>query len=235
MAGQPLRNRNRAMGLAGALLVHAAMIAGLLLLAPRHPQSPASEPSLVAVPLAGPSPAPPPPPPPDDIAQGAAERPSRGTSEAPSPPEPALPLAPPAPAEPAPDVGPAAASGRGAAAGSGAGQGGAGSGSGLGTGGSGLGAGRITPPERIEGALTHADYRRARPPAGAAGTVSVTFRVRTDGRVGGCSVLRSSGYAVFDRATCRLIEERFRFRPAHDESGDPVEWDIRTEYTWTPR
>ena len=88
---------------------------------------------------------------------------------------------------------------------------------------------------RIAGELTNADYRRARPPAGAAGTVVVGFRVRTDGAVDGCEVLRSSGVAVFDEATCRLIRQRFRFRPALDASGRAITYQIRTEYTWQPR
>ena len=123
----------------------------------------------------------------------------------------------------------------GVAAGSGAGQGGEGEGSGAGGAGNGRGAGLVTPPHRIEGALTNADYRSVRPPEGAAGTVVVGFRVRTDGRADRCEVIRTSGFAVFDEATCRLIERRFRFRPARDESGQAIDWTIRTDYTWTPR
>ena len=88
---------------------------------------------------------------------------------------------------------------------------------------------------RPEGALTNRDYRRARAPDGAAGTVRVSFRVRSDGRVDRCTVTLSSGYHEFDEATCRLIEQRFRFRPARDASGRPVDWTIRTDYTWTSR
>jgi protein TonB len=88
---------------------------------------------------------------------------------------------------------------------------------------------------RIAGALTNADYRRTRPPEGAAGTVVVSYRIRTDGRVDRCTVLRSSGYAVLDDATCRLIEQRFRFEPAHDAGGRAIDWEVRTDYTWRPR
>src|SRR5690606_23240948 len=126
------------------------------------------------------------------------------------------------------------ASGAGSAPGSGAGQGGEGSGRGAGAGGAGTGSGRITPPVRIAGELTNADYRRANPPRGAAGTVFVSYTVASDGTVRACSVLRSSGYEVFDRATCRLIRERYRFRPARDASGQAIEWQIRDDYTWTP-
>jgi periplasmic protein TonB len=231
MTAQLLHDRNRALGIAGTIAVHALAVAVLALLSPRFGPSPVPpEPSLVSVELREP-----PPPPPDDVDEGAAAPPSRGTAEAPAAPPPPTPLARPTPAEVALDPGAGESSGLGAAPGSGAGQGGEGAGSGAGGAGSGRGAGTVIPPQRIEGALTHADYRRARPPRGAAGTVLVNFRVRADGRVDRCTVIRSSGFSVFDEATCRLIEQRFRYRPARDTAGRPVDWEIRTDYTWTPR
>jgi protein TonB len=182
------------------------------------------DPSLVAVPLRDP-----PRPPPETFEAPDREAPapaSRGAEDAPSPPEPPIPLARPTPAEPSVDPGSAAGSGSGDASGSGAGPGG------LGTG---TGAGRAVPPIRIAGALTDADYRRTRPPEGAAGTVVVSYRVRADGAVDRCTVLRSSGYATLDEATCRLIERRFRFEPARDADGRPIDWEVRTDYTWRPR
>jgi protein TonB len=101
--------------------------------------------------------------------------------------------------------------------------------------GSGTGAGRITPPVRVAGALSNADYRRTRPPRGAAGTVFVSYRVRADGAVDRCTVLQSSGFAVLDEATCRLIEQRFRFQPARAADGQAIDWQVRTDYTWRPR
>ena len=234
MATQLLHGRQRAIGIAGAVAVHVVVIAVLVLFSPRFsPLATVVEPGLVAVDLR--EPPPPAPPPPDDVEQGAAASPSRGATEEPSPPSPPAPIARPTPAEVAVDPGSGQASGLGTAPGTGAGTGGEGSGSGAGGAGSGRGAGLVTPPQRIEGALTNADYRRARAPDGASGTVRVSFRVRTDGRVDTCRVIGSSGYAAFDEATCRLIEQRFRFRPARDESGRAVDWTIRTDYTWTPR
>ena len=232
MAAELLHNRNRALGLIGAIALHALAIALLVLLAPRYAAAPKAAPGLVAVPLRAPPP--PAPPPPDQRERGAAAPPSRGASEAPSPPEPPRPLASPSPAEPALDAGSAQASGAGAAAGAGAGQGGEGVGRGAGAGGAGTGSGRIVPPVRTAGELTNEDYRRARPPEGAAGTVAVSFIVRRDGGVDRCTVVRSSGFAAFDETTCRLIERRFRFRPARDAVGRPIDWEIRTEYTWAP-
>ena len=135
-------------------------------------------------------------------------------------------LAPPTPAEPSIDTGSAAGSGSGAVNGFRIRPGRLGSGE---------GGGAVTPPVRIAGALTDADYRRTRPPEGAAGTVVVSYRVRADGTVDRCAVLRSSSYEALDAATCRLIEQRFRFVPARDASGRAIDWEVRTDYTWRPR
>jgi protein TonB len=224
MAAELLHDRNRAFGLAGALAVHALAIALLLLVRSpeRLPQPP--DRALVAVPLREP---PVPPPPPERAEEpDAPAPPSRGVREAPAPPSPPIVLASPTPAEPSVDPGSGAGSGTGDAAGAGSGEGGSGEGD---------GGGAATPPVRIAGALTNADYRRTRPPQGAAGTVVVNYRIRADGRVDRCAVLRSSGYAVLDEATCRLIEQRFRFDPARDAVGRAIDWEVRTEYTWRPR
>jgi protein TonB len=225
MAADMLHDRNRAWGLAGALGVHALAIALLLLV--RNPASGPSvrEPDLVAVSLREPPPPPPPPVPTEEPDRSAAAPQSRGLDEAPSPPPP-IPIARPTPWEPSVDPASGRGSGSGAAAGSGAGQDGSGSGQ---------GDGAISPPVRIAGALTDADYRRTRPPEGAGGTVAVSYRIRADGRVDRCTVLRSSGYAELDETTCRLIERRFRFVPAHDAGGRAIEWEVRTDYTWGPR
>ncbi|HEY6817645.1 MAG TPA: TonB family protein [Croceibacterium sp.] len=224
MAAELLHDRNRAFALAGAIGLHAIAIALLLLV--RSPSLPpeARAPGLVAVPLREP-----PPPPPEIADEPDAQAPapaSRGADETPSPPEPPIPLASPTPAEPSVDPGSGSGSGAGETAGSGSGPGGAGSGTGVGT---------ALPPRRLAGALTNEDYRRTRPPRGAAGTVVVSYRVRSDGAVDRCSVLRTSGYAVLDEATCRLIEQRFRFDPARDAAGRAIDWEVRTDYTWRPR
>jgi protein TonB len=134
------------------------------------------------------------------------------------------------------DSGSRQGSGFGEANGNGAANGSEGSGSGSGSdGGSGGGGDLISPPVRIAGELTSEDYRRANPPRGAGGLVVVSFRVRTDGRTDDCEVLRSSGFEIFDTTTCRLIEERFLYRPARDASGREAEWEVRTNYQWIPR
>ncbi len=225
MAAELLHDRNRAFALAGAIGVHLLAIALLLIVRSPATSPAAPQQALVAVPLR--EPPPPPPRPPERATKPEAPAPaSRGVNRAPSPPKPPIVLAPPTPAAPSVDPGSGAGSGAGAGAGSGSGEGGSGSGT---------GGGRVTPPVRVAGALTNADYRRTRPPQGAAGTVFVSYRVRADGAVDRCTVLQSSGYAVLDEATCRLIEQRFRFQPARDAEGRPIDWDVRTDYTWRPR
>jgi protein TonB len=61
--------------------------------------------------------------------------------------------------------------------------------------------------------------------------VTVALTVGIDGRVRGCRVHRPSRDPEADRTTCRLATERFRFRPATDAAGQPVE----SVYGWRQR
>lgn len=64
------------------------------------------------------------------------------------------------------------------------------------------------------------------------GTVGVRYRVNADGKVSDCLVTHSSGYLALDSLTCGLIERRFRFSPARDETGRPVSSIIVEEHSW---
>ena len=64
------------------------------------------------------------------------------------------------------------------------------------------------------------------------GTVRVRFTVGTDGRVSGCSVVASSGSSALDSTTCRILQRRFRYRPARDSSGNPVPETKTQAVTW---
>jgi protein TonB len=231
MAFKQLNRTNRAIGAAGAIAINALLVLGLLSLSSGIVPL-KSVPGLVAFDVSRPPPAPP-------LRKrkpaGATAPTSRGVTKAPSPPKPPRPLPKATPAQPSVDAGSQSASGTGTAAGSGAGQGGQGTDSGSGAGGSGTGTGVATPPIHIAGALTDADYARTSHPRGAEGTVYIAFRVRADGSVDQCSVTRSSGYPAIDAATCRLVEQRFRFRPARDSSGQTIDYTLNTDFTWRPR
>jgi protein TonB len=45
-------------------------------------------------------------------------------------------------------------------------------------------------------------------------------------------VTRSSGNDLLDTTTCRLIVQRFRYRPAHDADGEAFESTLVETETW---
>lgn len=232
MALELLDNRNRAIGIAAALGINALLLVLLLTLARGVAPSLRRGPGLTTFDIAVPPP--PTPPRPEAKPAGASAPSSRAATKAPSPTEPPRPLPKPEPVRPAVDSGSGSASGAGSSAGNGAGQGGQGNGTGAGGAGSGNGLG-ASAPVHVAGALTDADYARSGLPRGASGTVLISFRVRRDGSVDQCSTVRSSGYPIIDSATCRLVEQRFRFRPARDSGGNPIDFTLRTDFTWRPR
>jgi protein TonB len=70
---------------------------------------------------------------------------------------------------------------------------------------------------------------------GEEGTVQAKLDVDTHGRVSRCTVIRSSGSASLDGATCRILQRRARFAPARDVKGKavgdtyvtpPIKWQL---------
>jgi protein TonB len=111
----------------------------------------------------------------------------------------------------------------------------AGAGSGGGTGGNGYGGGGGgTDLEQIAGEITPRDYPRHLREAGIGGTVGLSFRVEANGLVSRCSVTQSSGVAELDALTCRLVMQRFRYRPSTDRFGRPIPDTIDGEHEWIP-
>jgi protein TonB len=60
------------------------------------------------------------------------------------------------------------------------------------------------------------------------------FTVGVHGRVTRCTVTRSSGVPELDALTCRLVQQRFVYRPATDRYGRPVSDDVEGEQEWIP-
>lgn len=129
---------------------------------------------------------------------------------------------------PDPDLGAATVPGPGI------GRGGTGDGPGTGSGGNGRGGAGVR-AQRVKGALRDSDYPGAAARVRAAGTVFIRFVVQTDGRAEACEVTRTSGFAVLDETTCRLVERRFRYRPARDAAGQKVPEVVTTNFTWGTR
>jgi periplasmic protein TonB len=76
--------------------------------------------------------------------------------------------------------------------------------------------------EKIAGELVARDFPRSGADERDGRFVIVRFAVGPDGRVANCRVAQSSGNPEVDAITCRLIEQRFRYRPARDGAGRPV-------------
>lgn len=190
-----------------------------------------------------PEPAPPPPAPiaPNPVAdtrpEGEASPPnirSRATQVVAPPPEIRLPIPPP-PVIVAPKAGTGADRSTGSAeiVGPGTGAGGVGEGTGSGGRGDGDGAGGSqTPPIWRSGRMSNNDFPRAAIEAGLSGTVEIAYTVLPNGRVADCQITRSSGYAILDQTTCRLITRRYRFDPSRNASGRPVPSTLVEKHEW---
>ena len=220
--------RQRGIAASSVLLIVAAvgwaLITGLDLTVVRNANSSISA---IAIPAPAPREEPPPAPRFDEKASGEAGAANKKSKAAPiSAPTPKLPIKPSIPATPTAGIG--AAPSAGAAPNPGAGSGAGGQGAGDGGGGAGNGTGGGTRPRWISGTIRDSDYPRPAARAKVGGDVEVRFTIEITGRVSACRVSRSSGDPSLDAATCRLIEERFRFKPATDGRGTP----IASQYGW---
>lgn len=148
-------------------------------------------------------------------------------------------LLPPPPVVTATLAGTGAAANTGAAPVPGPGQGAGGIGNGLGGGGRGGDGGgdgdgepAVVGPRRIAGKLAMGDVPEGTLPPGVTAEVTVLYRVKADGRVDDCQIDSSSGYPAINALACRLIEQRFRYRPARGRSGRPVASRVIETHSW---
>jgi protein TonB len=179
----------------------------------------------------------PPPPPPVVRVEPRAAQPREATAAAPrtapaprggspgSVPAHALPSV--TPIVPIQPTAPPSGGGTGTGPALGSGQGGGPGGTGYGEGGEGG-----TDLEQIAGAIYPSDYPRRLREAGIGGTVEFEFTVGVNGRVAGCRITRSSGVVELDLLTCRLVQQRFRYRPSTDRYGRPYPEVVEGEHEW---
>ncbi len=90
------------------------------------------------------------------------------------------------------------------------------------------------PQERgtIQSYFSTDDYPAEARGTGAQGLVRFTLTIDPGGRVIGCTITQSSGSAVLDDATCRIMQRRARYTPAMDDNGSPTTGTIEQEITW---
>lgn len=168
--------------------------------------------------------------------EGAAAPPALEARAAPivaPPPEVRLEVPPPVVGAAVPGAGNDASAGAAPLPGPGTGGGGLGSGTGSGRAGEGTGGGGGgVRAQWLKGRFRDADYPRGARRDRAGGTVYARFTVGKDGRPTGCRIMRTSGRADLDAVTCRLIEARFRYRPARDAAGRAVTEELGWKQDW---
>jgi protein TonB len=179
------------------IAVHVALLA--LLLRSIVPVGPPPTAAIELANIVAPPPVPPPPP------ATVAATPAKAATPVPAP------ATTPPTAAPVADAAPSAPKGDG-----GAGTAAVGGGTGNGSGGG------IVRARWASGSISNRDYPKAARTAGVGGAVTVHFDVRADGGAEHCRVVASSGSALLDETTCRLIEARFRYIPARDATGAAI-------------
>lgn len=63
------------------------------------------------------------------------------------------------------------------------------------------------------------DYPSSAQREGAEGSVIARLSIGPDGRVAGCSIVKSSGNNALDSTTCSVLTRRARFNPAKNDAG----------------
>jgi len=92
--------------------------------------------------------------------------------------------------------------------------------------------GKELPGNILSQAITPDDYPIESLKRGEVGDVKFGVVVGADGLVKSCSILRSSGSQRLDTQTCRIMQARLRFKPAHDSQGSPVEDRFSGDINW---
>ncbi len=80
------------------------------------------------------------------------------------------------------------------------------------------------------GSISDEDYPSSSIRNEEQGTSVATFTISAEGRVVACNA--SGASPTLDAETCKLIMRRFRFRPAKDSSGQPIEETKSQRVTW---
>ena len=122
-----------------------------------------------------------------------------------------------------------------------AGNGGAGNGSGSGGAGGGTGAGdgsgdggAFSRAKQTGGRFRNSDFPDWLRGVGRV-KIGVRYAIGPSGHVDQCEIIEKSGYAEVDAMTCRIIMERYIFRPARDPDGYAVTEAREEDYRWKVR
>lgn len=226
--------QDKAVALAGVIVVHAALAAVILSGLSVHSVARTIE-TLRTFDISEPPPPPPPPPPPAQRAERAKDEAGAPAKTAePTPvvtPKPRIVVPAKTPIVAAPIAGQGSAPSSGAAtAGMGTGAGG----SGNGPGGGGTGDFSRFTPARMLNKIPDREYRRISGGRIPRGSATIAFRINPDGHLSGCRIVRSSGDSAVDSVVCDAATRYLRFSPARDPDGNAVAQDITYTPSWRP-
>ena len=80
--------------------------------------------------------------------------------------------------------------------------------------------------------LSTDDYPSAAMRDGVQGVTAFRLEIGADGKPTSCSVTSSSGSALLDDTTCRLVMRRAKFAPAKDSEGNPMNSSYSSRTRW---
>lgn len=80
--------------------------------------------------------------------------------------------------------------------------------------------------------ITSDDYPARALRAGEQGRSTVRLTISAHGILSDCAIVESSGSAVLDDTSCRLIQRRVRFTPARDAQGRLTQGTLVTALVW---
>jgi TonB family protein len=90
----------------------------------------------------------------------------------------------------------------------------------------------LTPPGKLAELFSDEDYPQAALRMHEQGKVDFRLDIDSAGAVARCTVTHSSGSASLDETTCRLLQQRARFRPARDSDGNAVPDTFEGHIVW---
>ena len=85
------------------------------------------------------------------------------------------------------------------------------------------------------GSISSDDYPRSEWRRRIGGITVVRMLVNEGGRLAACEVTESSGNAKLDAIPCRVLQRRFRFKPARDSGGRAVAQWLGLRWKWDPK
>jgi protein TonB len=86
--------------------------------------------------------------------------------------------------------------------------------------------------QEVKSVVTSQDYPRRAIDMHEEGTVKYHLTISADGRVKDCKVTTSSGYRDLDAVTCRLVQQRSRFKPQIGPNGVATDYTVDSENKW---